>query len=240
MLKWAVQTGVFWENERQLKALLGDRFTSFEMTINGPSCDLEPPFICYGSIPACRRLQKKGAFSWVYDNVFDCNYYLPKLSRFALNADHLYIEAGCFHQVMKALGNPRVFIKENSGYKTLSGQVTDKLEEHMLPHELLLLAPPKAIGAEWRFVISDGKVLTGSLYSDIKSERFDEAAFFAQSVIDQTELDPAPVWTIDICESENSLKVVEINSLMSAGWYESDVAKIVAEVDRLANLSLSL
>lgn len=128
-----------------------------------------------------------------------------------------------------------MFVKQNSGYKYFTG---DKLcnirldEMKLFPEELLLLAPSKEIGAEWRFVISRGKIITYSLYGDILSSA--NPSGFVEEVLSSTELDPAPIWTMDVCEYDG-YRVVEINSLLSAGWYDADVTKIVEEVDKLAN-----
>lgn len=234
-LPWAIQKDVFPENEQKLETILGDRLHYFTMTPEGPTCSLDPPYICYGSIPACRRLQRQGAICWLYDNVYDCSHYLPKLGELALNNPHMFVEYGTFPLLMNWLGHPDVFIKQNSGYKCFTGQKYTEVDKiDLFPEELLLLAQVKKIGAEWRFVISEGKLLTGSLYGDILPQT-DPGEFLHSISPLLPEIEPAPIWTLDICEYNGSFKIVEINSLLSAGWYNSEIEKIVTEVDRLAN-----
>ena len=39
-------------------------------------------------------------------------------------------------------------------------------------------------------------------------------------------------YVLDICEYKDELKVVEVNSLLTSGWYECDIDKIVKSIIR--------
>lgn len=237
-MDWVVEKDVFEENEPQLVEILGDRLSWVSYGINGPTFSKSPvtDYIFYGTHTLGRRLQKsKGpkAICWLYDKVYDCNYYLPFFGSHALNNPHLFVEAGTFSLLRASIGHPAMFIKQNSGYKTFTGVVVDsEVPTDLYRDELLMLAPVKPVELEWRFVISKGSVLTQSPYGGTLESglRMEEAKEFAKSVIPE-DYDPAPLWTLDICRSEGSYKVLEVNSLLAAGWYNCDIAKIVEAVD---------
>jgi hypothetical protein len=259
MKKWFVEKGVFEENEEKLSLILGDRLT-FVKRDEGQFgvLDMEGNVVTergifYGSIAFGRYLQTQGFFSFLPDNVFDCNYWMHHFGPLALNDEHMYIEAGCFKTVVKALGIEKLgfFVKQNKGYKFFSGQVYNgvalaDIESQMFPEDLVLIAPKKEIGREFRFVIAtdfksyDYEIVTYSRYG--LEENLDPTV--PQSVIDYADqcikginYAPCVVWTLDICElyHEGSEKyaVVEPNSLMTSGWYNCDIQKIVDVVDRL-------
>jgi hypothetical protein len=43
---------------------------------------------------------------------------------------------------------------------------------------------------------------------------------------------PDVFWTMDVCEHQGHFRVMEINSLLTAGWYDCDVSRIVEEVEK--------
>lgn len=230
-----VEEDVFGENEEKLKEILGDRLICMKYKIDGPTFSKSPAtdYIFYGSPVIGRRLQRSQgpkALSWLYDSVYDCNYYLPYFQGLALNNPHMFVESGTLSLLAEFLENPEWFIKENSGYKTFTGLVSSgPIKTGLFQHELLMLAQKKPIEAEWRFVIKDDSVLTYSAYGD-NMQCGKEAEEFAKTCL-STGYDPAPMWTLDICRSNGAYKVLEVNSLLSAGWYDCDVRAIVEAVD---------
>ena len=240
-MDWVVQRYMFEENEKALSEVLGDRLIWLDWTMSGPIFSRKPDgaYVLYSAIMAGRRLRSNAKNSnWLYDNVYNCSYYLSKFGNLALNNPHVYVEAGTF-SLLKPFLPETFFIKENNGYKSFTGKVFDKYTEQevnsMFAEELLLIAQTRPIDAEWRFVIKEGKVLTFSLYGEILSDRGNEALDFANLVLNRIEevYDPAPMWTLDVCLTDNEFKVVEVNSLLSSGWYNCDVKKIVESVDEL-------
>lgn len=230
--EWVIEEGVFEENEDKLKEILGDRLVWAKYTVNGPTFSKSPvtPYIFYGTSVLGRRLQREGAICWLSDRVYDCNYYLPFFGKMALNNPHMFVESGTFPLLAESLGDVEWFVKQNSGYKTFTGMTcVGAIDTGLFPEELLMLAPKKPIEAEWRFVIRENSVLTFSSYGDI-TECGIEAQKFAETCL-STPYDPAPMWTLDICRSEGSYKVLEVNSLLSAGWYDCDIRAIVEAVD---------
>jgi hypothetical protein len=58
-----------------------------------------------------------------------------------------------------------------------------------------------------------------------------EVMEYAQGVVNKTKYQPDLAWTIDICSSENQLKVLEIGSFSCAGLYACDCELIVDNIN---------
>lgn len=253
-MKWVVQTEVFYENEDKLVQILGDRLVWCKYKLNGLELSQPIPdeerFVFYGSTQLGRQLFRQNrAINWLYDEVYDCTYYMHKFGADCLNNPHILTEVGNFHSLREMiLGETKFFVKQNFGYKSFTGRVFDDYTQDdidkLFDEELLLLAEAKSIGAEWRFVIKTNQladevskvhqVVTWSPYGD-KFSNGVGLAEYVKSVLSTAKVrsyDPAPFWVLDVCEYENSYKVVEVNSLLSSGWYDCDVPKIIEEVDK--------
>lgn len=100
----------------------------------------------------------------------------------------------------------------------------------------IVVGEPYRIAHEWRLFIVNGKVITGShyrLYSilQVRPEVPQEVINFAE---EQAKVySPTPVFIMDIGESNKNLYVIEIGCFNSAGFYASDINKIVYEVSSL-------
>jgi len=259
-VKWYVEKGVFEENEKALEAVLGDRLTyvKYNPVFNKDDRDIvdmddntvSPPGIFYGSIQLARMLQNRGFFSFLPDKAFDCTQWMPFFGTLSLNDDHFYVEAGRFRSLVNSLKLDSVpfFVKQEKGYKFLSGHVydsamtCDEIERSLYPHELMLISPIQSIGREFRFVVAekiDGPIIvTYSAYSHSGEDKEpvpESAVKFVTDCLNSVNYYPSQVWTLDICElghvGSNQYRVVEPNGLLCAGWYNCDVEKIVESVD---------
>jgi hypothetical protein len=143
-----------------------------------------------------------------------------------------------------------IFIRPNSGAKTFTGQIIKKeeLDKDILAFSnyaakpidqiLSVVYSPKCIESEYRFVIVDRKVVTGSqyirngktYYSKKYSVESEELAF----KIAQEEWQPDISYTLDICKSNGEYYLLEVNSFSCSGLYKCDVEKIVKEISRVA------
>jgi hypothetical protein len=95
---------------------------------------------------------------------------------------------------------------------------------------------PKRIFAEYRFVVLDHELITGSRYrandvlavsSDVPAEVAAGAARLARGWL------PARLVTMDVAVVEGSaLQIVEFNSIHSSGLYLTDRLKVIEAVER--------
>ena len=178
---------------------------------------------------------------------FNCSDYYPKYSDCLLNSNYILVDLNTFLNnkefYFKALGET-CFVRPNSGDKSFTGSVISKnttkhdlrrmIFEGML-EGLILLAPTQDIQEEYRFVIVNGKVITGSVYKTKKRghlEFFEKelkncsVTKYAQQIVD-SHFNPAYAYTMDVCLINGDFKVVELNSFSHAGLYRCSIKKIV-------------
>lgn len=141
------------------------------------------------------------------------------------------------------------FIRPIHDLKTFSGEVIDsndfgEWQEKVLQYDdglvnsetLCAVAIPKVIHQEFRFFVLDGKVLTGSRYKlgdrVTSSGNVDQyITDYAQARVDEWQPDRG--FVIDIALTDDGCKVIEINNLNSAGFYECDLSKIIQSIDEM-------
>jgi hypothetical protein len=186
-----------------------------------------------------------GAF---YNENFDHKVWVDKLGDYMLN----YEAEVCKFKDINPKYNP-FFVRPTEDRKVFSGQVIDKANfdiwrrnteqvaysgyTTLTPDTEVVVSPCKAIHAEWRFFVVDGKIVTGSLYKRgdrvihlplIKGE---DAEIFAEAMVENWQPDRA--FVIDVASTDEGYKVIEYNCLNSAGFYASDVAKIVNAIEEM-------
>ena len=97
---------------------------------------------------------------------------------------------------------------------------------------MVLVSGKRAITKEWRFFVYKNQIITGSLYL-VGEERVDETIRgeylenYLSEVLKEVSWYPESVCTLDICESEGKLYVLELGSCSCAGEYACDLSAIV-------------
>lgn len=113
-----------------------------------------------------------------------------------------------------------------------SGSITDETK--------IVISKPKNIEQEVRCWIVDGKFVTCSLYRRnfiLTKENYDrEEAFtsFAQKMADI--YCPAEAFVLDICTVNGEFKIVEINCINAAGFYEANMNKLITALEDKFNI----
>ena len=98
------------------------------------------------------------------------------------------------------------------------------------------LCSPKTIFSEHRFWVVDGRIVCASQY------KIGDRVLYASSV-DQCFYDfvneciaiwqPHRAFVIDVCDTPEGLKVVEINTINAAGFYAGDIQQIVMALETM-------
>lgn len=144
----------------------------------------------------------------------------------------------------------RMFIRPTKDTKYFSGRVFEADEftrwqasvcaedahhnTSLSPTTQIQLARPVQIYAEYRFWVVGGEIITQSLYKRgnqvIYASEVDErvTAFVKDRI---REWAPHESFVIDTCDCEAGLKIVEINTLNSAGFYAADVQRLVLALE---------
>ncbi|WP_428651206.1 ATP-grasp domain-containing protein [Roseibium sp.] len=114
----------------------------------------------------------------------------------------------------------------------------DEIPSGSLRHDTeLMLTRPARILQEWRLWAVGGKIVTYSLYKEgtrvvYRPEIDAHALEFAQLMVD---INPgySPAYVIDICRTDEGLRLLETNCLNAAGFYAADLQKLAAAIDAL-------
>jgi hypothetical protein len=192
-----------------------------------------------------------GAFGFKSDT--NTSVYMSILPRnLFFNSDVIYLPFGMLHERKELLHDifgDSVFVRPDSGFKSFTGFSTtiDKIDYELSSQkqlnnpdarEMCLIAKSKPILGEFRFVICDGEVITGSQYRwdnklDIRIDVRHDCWTFAETVAKQEwQLDDC--YVVDVFLSEDGPKIGEFNSFSSSGLYNCDTDKIVEAVNRVA------
>lgn len=99
----------------------------------------------------------------------------------------------------------------------------------------LMLNEPARILKEWRLWIVDGQVVTYSLYKEgarvvYRHKIDDDALQFARHLVD-TNPNYSRAYVIDICRTEDGLRMLETNCINASGFYEADLAKLINAIN---------
>ena len=150
----------------------------------------------------------------------------------------------------------KLFIRPSNGYKTFTGQLLDfnNLEKDVDilmksyggvdPETLVLISKAKIITHEWRFIVIDGKVVSGSMYMDSKNKNIYKA-YYNKPINSGKAYDfavkmaklhtPDKAYTIDVCRTKYAdYNLLEINSFNCASMYGADYDSVVAAFNELA------
>jgi len=108
----------------------------------------------------------------------------------------------------------------------------------LCPDTLMMLTPPVRIFKEWRIWIVNGFVVTYSLYKEGMRVRYrhdidEDALQFAQTLAGLNK-GYSPTYVMDICRTEEGLRLLETNCLNTAGFYGADLARLAEVIDGMA------
>lgn len=217
-------------------------FTLIPFTTKMSRLGATMPFVLTGSTTLNRnalnsKTYKKGIF---FNHNFTPKHYMYGYGDHYLNDNQVIFE---IQNVPKNLFDPdeEIFIRSNDDSKQISGgtcKFSDLLEiqkntnvnwmngDLFSPDSQIVISTVKQIHAEYRFVICNDSILGCSRYrpsidayvpQDVKAFALDMTTFWQ----------PHDVFVLDICETNNGLKVVECNCVNGSGWYDADYSEIV-------------
>ncbi len=144
----------------------------------------------------------------------------------------------------RTLAGQHWFIRPDSPLKPFSGRVCDGSTLSLAsldfgfyfddPNLPIVVAPAVSIGAEWRAVVVSGEVIAGSGYvADGRRSTGGglppEVRVVVEAVVARVPM-PDPAVVIDIAETNDGLRVVELNPFSGADLYDCDRRAIVAAI----------
>jgi hypothetical protein len=222
---------------------------------------LQSKVICFGSYSMRHSARKFGWNPGVYD-LFDQNFNVQKQhwGDLMLNFD---AEVVAFKD---ANLSGDTFIRPIDDSKYFAGKVFTQEEFYewkrnvvVLEHDygnslssdtLIQLCKPKEIYAEYRFWVVDKQIVTCSLYKRgdrviYSSDVDNHVKRFAESVVRHGDItlsmrtsawQPHRAYVLDVCETPDGMKIVEINTINSSGFYAAQVQDLVMALEAMENV----
>jgi hypothetical protein len=218
--------------------------------------------VLYGSFRFVRRVERQlkdagrqpllpGAFA----NVGPLSYsaFGSHLGDLLLNDDFVILPFGEFRRRRLGRWGGKCFVRPDAVTKSFTGMVVNQDDfdhemnalaklQHVMPEELVVAAAARDIRRETRFVIVDGKVVSGSTYGwngngDIGLPIDDASVALAREVASRG-WQPDRAYTCDIALVEDAgdlkARLIELNSFSCAGLYGCDLDAVVAAVSAAA------
>jgi hypothetical protein len=211
-----------------------------------PTVDVAGPVIVMGSLTLTRYARRRGWVpgAFINDN-FDFRVWREHLGEHLLNAG---ARVSRFADVAPMDGP--FFIRPCLDDKSFSGMVTT-WEDFVAWRDSVLelgegtsvsadtwvaVSAPRPIQREYRMVVVDGRVITGTRYKlgdrvVGSAEVEPEVYAFTQAMADRWCPDRA--YALDVFMHDGGLYVGELNNLNSAGFYAYDVAKMVQAIEAM-------
>lgn len=216
--------------------------------------------VTHGTVEFCRDTEKHYGRHWTPGLYFNnhVKYFYRYASHFGddlLNNDFVIVPYGEFIRRLKTQDDDlfyesSYFVKPESGMKEFVGQVIytesldddlNKLTAHRVvsPETLCVIAAPKSIKAEFRYIICEGKVIAQSEYRwdnvlDVRVDTHPTCDALAKKVA-EANWQADQVYVCDIALTKNNqAKIIEFNAFSSSGLYACDTIAIVKAVSEAA------
>lgn len=183
---------------------------------------------------------------WGQPQQFDCSTYFPSFAGHLLNGRGRFMSLGelfwTFPMLLAEFGDAeqRIFVRPDDGFKSFEGgivseggfeQWANRQQLLQVPsHTRVLVAEPVQLSAEWRVVLVDGRAVASSQYQPawLPGAPMEVVAFAEHRHREASW--PIGAYTMDIAQTEEGLKIVEVGSSLCVAFYESSVETIVDAV----------
>jgi hypothetical protein len=257
---WLIESGVYGEEVEPLAAEVRRqgmecRFVTYREVVKGPAP--LPPGACaivYGTYPTVRHAMLRCDWhpgGWCSPENFDCATYYPHFAEYLLNQRHEILpgvaaireKARLFREFGR---DGRVFARPTSVHKLFVGRLiaeedfeTALASTRYDSESRIVIAEPRELGREWRLVVAGDEVIAASQYADrgVKSIQPgcpDKVFGFARDMLAAVRWRPDDLFMLDVCESANGLRLVELNSFSCSWLYACDFAAVVVGCSRIA------
>lgn len=257
MVHWVLEENIF--SERSWSEMVAHfdakqipwskvRIIPFSHELLEPLADIEGAVVCYGSL-GVQKLARTRGFEpgiWFDEARFNHEAYAEALGDLLLNQDGAVVGIHDVKKFAAKEGLESFFLRPEGDEKQFPGHVIDGeafdawyqgmieagyLEENDFD---VVVSRPKTLGAEYRCVVVDGRLVAWSVYRKYRQpymkREITEAA--RRAVLQAVErFQPAPVFVIDVAETDSGEKIIEYNTFNSSGFYLCDVGQIIDSVN---------
>lgn len=255
-VNWLIEKNVFDASDRFLEELNKQKFIYKETTyLHFRSADANnyfPEHDCVlfrGTLNLGRDVLRT---SWIPGAYMDeknlrCSTYYTYFGKYLLNNKYFMLPLGELirrrEEVLEYFrSDGELFIRPDSNMKPFRAGVFNlkvlntmqSLGSELKRDEqtLVLVSGKRSISKEWRFFVYKDRIITGSLYL-VGEDRIDETIKggylenYLSKVLAEVNWYPESLYTVDICESDGELYVLELGSFSCSGEYGCDLSSIV-------------
>jgi hypothetical protein len=218
--------------------------------------------VFHGGLQLGRKISRLPLYPCTFLTIenYECFRYYGYYGNHLLNSDYLMMGLNDVERnkefIFNCFNTSNVFIRPSNGYKSFTGQcLSFKTFESDLNtlkqsyggldlNQLVVLSSEKEIEEEYRFVVVNNKIVSGTLYLD-KDNRDSHRAYYdimcddfnalkyAESLIPLYQPDIA--FTMDIVGlTSGKYKLIEINSFNCASMYGGNYDSIVKAINDLS------
>lgn len=257
-MKWLIQHPCFGEEIDLLIASLDKHNIDYEITKDVPDSIEGIPDIIRGSVEFLESMDK---FLFEYEGAYynlanySCSNYYQYFGPRLLNHDCIFMPWGLLSMNKEIIfklfkDSERLFIRPNSGRKIFTGTTLSKKwwDKELaiikgLPYtyikdtDMVVISSAKKILREYRLLMHKNEMISYSIYEGETSsfeKKVDEVILNFMATT--TDYFPDKLYTMDLAWTEDSVKVVELNSFYSSGLYDMDYDKVVSSIKRLWDL----
>lgn len=215
-----------------------------------PDIDPPNPVIVFGAYTMLKVAARKGWMpgSFATPNT-DFEVCLANWGNRMLNA------SATVHRFDSVPQTDEFFMRPSEDSKAFAGKIFDWAEYDDWRHRIIdlgenygqtlicdtrvIISEPREILREYRLWVVDGRIVTSSLYKIGDRVRYDsivdpEVLEYGQECIDMWQ--PARAFCLDVCMVEGcrvmpTYKIVEVNCLNAAGFYEANIGRLVEALE---------
>lgn len=260
-MHWILQENLINPTVRdELATLLAKSRTPFTMArlvpvfnqLDQEIAEPEGPVFVYGSTGLGEVAKARGWAPGYYDDNLDYAKMLANFGRQAVNYEAVCMPLGEVTRALEAKMGDTFFLRPVLDTKSFAGctmtwedlsafqagiaRVEKDRDVSLRLADMVVVAPLKEIYTEYRFFVIGGRVVTGCRYKHQGLVR--PTAVVPNNVVEFAKRcvahwSPNKAYTLDIADTDYGLKVLEMNSANSAGFYACDIGLIVEAVNTL-------
>ena len=204
--------------------------------------------ILWGTLPLMRQIQLRRKWipgGWCNIVNLDCATYYAYFGHYLLNGyysmlpgvEALRLEAELFAEFGP---DDEVFVRPSGLQKLFTGRAVfrDDFRTALAPSRydpttLVVVSTPKEIGREWRLVIAGDEFIAASQYRQdgaLRASRGcpEEVTQYVSELLRNVRWRPDPLFMMDICEFDDALHLLELNSFSCSGLYDCDLPAVIS------------
>ena len=213
------------------------------------------PLLFQGTIQLGKKVKKElpNATLFCSEEKFLCSRYYPFFQKYLFNDRHISttvkdLKERKFEFYAKFGKEALIWVRPDSGDKTFSGQLIDlqdfdrfwsnKIVCNVEDSDIVYISTPKTVVGEYRFVVSENKIIANSTYlfqkQSVLIPSVPKKATDLVNELLKVDYKPDLVYCFDICsDGDDNFWLLEITSFSVAGLYMCDKKKIAEEVSRI-------